>query len=87
MLTIINRKLKFPWPPRIPSSGTNLQGPTLRNFAIPKVAESTDEQNVATKRFGLKLMVMVSFKTHNASKIWIWGTASKKGSEENKHEL
>ena len=46
-LIIIKRKPICPYPPNGgPSSGISRQGPILRNFAIPKAAVRTDEENV-----------------------------------------
>ena len=57
ILNTNNKKQGFPNPPRIPSSGTNLHGPTFRNLAIPKEAVKTEEQKVAMNNLGFKPIV------------------------------
>ena len=44
VLNTIIRNPIWQYPPRIPSLGTSLQGPLLRNFAMPKAALNTDVQ-------------------------------------------
>ena len=47
-LTIIKRKPIWPYPPNGgPSFGISLHGPILRNFAIPKAAVNTEDENVS----------------------------------------
>lgn len=49
MLTIRIRKVNVPNPPMGPSFGKSLQGPDLRNLAIPNVPEKQDMTKVAIK--------------------------------------
>ena len=89
MFSIKVRNPIDPSPPKGPWLETRRQGPTLRNLAMPKVAENTDKKKVVQKRIrSLVLSPKTSslFESFNVcmsitSRICNCGIDSKNGSE------
>lgn len=73
----------WPNPLRNPWSGINRQGPDFKDFAMPKVAENTDEDKVTQKSIGLQSKIKHGCKIQLQKKICTDGIDSRNGSEIN----
>ena len=80
---LMTRRTNPTWPNpfRNPWSGTNRQGPDFKDFAMPKVAENTDEDKVTQNSIGLRSKIKRGCKIQRQKKICTDGIDSRNGSE------